>query len=53
LKCKFCQLQTNFLGHVIGPEAISPEAISPHPQRIAAILSYLRVDRISGGEKNK
>jgi hypothetical protein len=35
LKCKFCQPQMNFLGHVIGPEAISAD-----PQRIAAILSY-------------
>jgi hypothetical protein len=34
-KCKFCQLQMNFLGHVIGPEAISAD-----PQRIAAISSY-------------
>ena len=35
LKCIFCQPQTNFLGHVIGPEALSAD-----PQRIAAILSY-------------
>ena len=35
LKCKFCQPQMNFLGHIIGPEAISAD-----PQRIAAILSY-------------
>jgi hypothetical protein len=35
LKCKFCQPQMNFLGHAIGPEAISAD-----PQRIAAILSY-------------
>jgi len=35
LKCKFCQPQMNFLGHVIGPEAISAD-----PERIAAILSY-------------
>jgi len=35
LKCKFCQPQMNFLGHVIGPEIISAD-----PQRIAAILSY-------------
>jgi len=35
LKCKFCQPQMNFLGNVIGPEAISAD-----PQRIAAILSY-------------
>jgi len=35
LKCKFCQLQMNFLGHVMGPEAITTD-----PQRIAAILSY-------------
>ena len=34
LKCKFCQPQMNFLGHAIGPEAISAD-----PQRIAAILS--------------
>jgi hypothetical protein len=35
LKCKFCQPQMNFLGHVIGAEAISA-----FPQRIAAIMSY-------------
>jgi hypothetical protein len=35
LKCKFCQPQKIFLGHVIGPEAVSAD-----PQRIAAILSY-------------
>jgi hypothetical protein len=35
LKCKFCQPQMNFLGHVIGPEAISA-----NPQRIATIFSY-------------
>jgi hypothetical protein len=36
LKCKFCRPQMNFLGHVIGPEAISAD-----PRRIAAIPSYL------------
>ena len=36
LKCKLCQLKINFLGHVIGPEAISAE-----PQSFAAILSHL------------
>jgi hypothetical protein len=35
LKCRFCQPQMTFLGHVIGPEAISAD-----PQRIAAILNY-------------
>jgi len=36
LKCKFCQPQMNFLGRVIGPEAISAD-----PQRIAAILTLI------------
>jgi hypothetical protein len=34
LKCKFCQLQINFLGHVVGPEAISADL-----QRISMKLS--------------
>jgi hypothetical protein len=34
-KCKFCQPRMNFLGRVIGPEAISA-----YPQRIAAVLSH-------------
>ena len=34
LKCKFCQPQINFLGHVVGPEAISADL-----QRISAKLS--------------
>jgi len=33
LKCKFCQPQMNFLGHVTGPEAITTDS-----QMIAAIL---------------
>jgi hypothetical protein len=35
LKCKFCQPQMIFLGHVLEPEAISTD-----PQRITVILSY-------------
>jgi hypothetical protein len=35
LKCRFCQPQMNFLGQVIGAEAISAD-----PQRITAMLSY-------------
>jgi hypothetical protein len=35
LKCKFCQHQMNFLGHVIGSEATSA-----YSQRIATISSY-------------
>jgi hypothetical protein len=35
LKCKFCQPQMKFVGHVIGKQAISADL-----QRIAAILSY-------------
>jgi hypothetical protein len=35
LKFKFCQPQTKFLGHVIGPTTISAD-----PQRMTAILSY-------------
>ena len=34
LKCKFCQPQVKFLGHVVGPEAISADL-----QRISATLS--------------
>jgi hypothetical protein len=34
LKCKFCQPQINFLGHIVGPEAISADL-----QRISAKLS--------------
>jgi hypothetical protein len=35
LKCKSCKPQMNFLGRVVGPEAVSADQ-----QRIAATLSY-------------